>query len=40
MKIKTIARAIIATVTFGVLTGCIVETRPHHHYHRAAVVYR
>jgi hypothetical protein len=39
MQIKTsllkwIAGSVLMVTTAGALTGCLVETRPHHHYYR------
>lgn len=46
MKIKTdlkkwIASSVLVATTAAILSGCYVETRPHHHYYpRRTVIIR
>ncbi len=33
-----IGATLVVATTAGALSGCLVETRPHHHYYRARPV--
>jgi hypothetical protein len=36
--VKSLATALLVTITFSALTGCIVETGHSHRHHRAGVI--